>query len=56
MKAESAKCLKNHVEKGWWISARYCSLKALWSGMGEVVPASTSQPYIPHPPSPLTML
>ena len=32
----------------------YCSLKPLWSGMGEVVPAHTSP--ILHPPSPPTVL
>ena len=31
----------------------YCSLKPLWSGMGEVVPACTSQTL--HPPSPPTV-
>ena len=37
-----------------WISDSYCSLKPLWSGMGEVVPARTSPPL--HPPSPPTVL
>ena len=32
-----------------WISNSYCSLKPLWSGMGEVVPARTSPTL--HPPS-----
>ena len=32
----------------------YCSLKPLWSGMGEVVPARTSPTL--HPPSPPTVL
>ena len=27
----------------------YCSLKPLWSGMGEVVPAHTSPTLHPHP-------
>ena len=27
----------------------YCSLKPLWSGMGEVVPARTSPTLLPHP-------
>ena len=36
-----------------WISD-YCSLKPLWSGMGEVVPARTSLTL--HPPSPPTVL
>ena len=31
----------------------YCSLKPLWSGMGEVVPARTSPTL--HPPSPPTV-
>ena len=38
----------------WWISYSYCSLKPLWSGMGEVVPARTSPTL--HPPSPPTVL
>ena len=37
-----------------WISDSYCSLKLLWSGMGEVVPARTSPTL--HPPSPPTVL
>ena len=37
-----------------WISDSYCSLKPLWSCMGEVVPARTSPTL--HPPSPPTML
>ena len=37
-----------------YISDSYCSLKPLWSGMGEVVPARTSPPL--HPPSPPTVL
>ena len=37
-----------------WISDSYCSLKPLWSGMGEVVLARTS-PTLP-PPSPPTVL
>ena len=37
-----------------WISDSYCSIKPLWSGMGEVVPARTSPPL--HPPSPPTVL
>ena len=37
-----------------WISDSYCSLKPLWSGMGEAVPARTSPPL--HPPSPPTVL
>ena len=43
----SAKFLKVHSGKKWWISDSYCSLKPLWSGMGEVVPARTSP--ILHP-------
>ena len=35
-----------------WISGSCCSLKPLWSGMGEVVPVSTS--LTQHPPSPPT--
>ena len=38
----------------WWISDSYCSLKPLWSGMGEAVPARTSATL--HPPSPPTVL
>ena len=34
-------------------STSYCSLKPLWSGMGEVVPARTSPTL--HPPSPPTV-
>ena len=37
----------------FWKSASYCSLKPLWSGMGEVVPARTSLTL--HPPSPPTV-
>ena len=37
-----------------WISESYCSLKPLWLGMGEVVPARAS-PTLP-PPSPPTVL
>ena len=37
-----------------WISDSYCSIKPLWSGMGEVVPARTSPTL--HPPSPPTVL
>ena len=37
-----------------WITDSYCSLKPLWSGMGEVVPARTSPTL--HPPSPPTVL
>ena len=37
-----------------WISDSYCSLKPLWSGMGDVVLARTSPPL--HPPSPPTVL
>ena len=36
------------------ISDSYCSLKPLWSGMRDVVPARTSPPL--HPPSPPTVL
>ena len=36
------------------MSDSYCSLKPLWSGMGEVVPARTSPTL--HPPSPPTVL
>ena len=32
-----------------WLATSYCSLKPLWSGMGEVVPAHTSLTL--HPPS-----
>ena len=34
----------------FWKFTSYCSLKTLWSGMGEVVPARTL-----HPPSPPTV-
>ena len=37
-----------------WIFASYCSLKPLWSGMGEVVPARTSPTL--HPPFPPSVL
>ena len=36
-----------------WNFTSYCSLKPLWSGMGEVVPARTSPTL--HPPSPPTV-
>ena len=37
----------------FWKFTCYCSLKPLWSGMGEVVPACTSPTL--HPPSPPTV-
>ena len=37
----------------FWKLTSYCSLKPLWSGMGEVVPARTSPTL--HPPSPPTV-
>ena len=37
----------------FWKFTSYCSLKPLWSGMGEVVPACTSPTL--HPPSPPTV-
>ena len=37
----------------FWKFSSYCSLKPLWSGMGEVVPARTSSTL--HPPSPPTV-
>ena len=37
----------------FWKCTSYCSLKPLWSGMGEVVPARTSPTL--HPPSPRTV-
>ena len=37
----------------FWKFTSYCSLKPLWSGMGEVVPARTSPKL--HPPSPPTV-
>ena len=37
----------------FWQCASYCSLKPLWSGMGEVVPARTSPTL--HPPCPPTV-
>ena len=33
----------------FWKFTSYCSLKPLWSGMGEVVPARTSPTLPPHP-------
>ena len=37
----------------FWKFTSYCSLKSLWSGMGEEVPARTSPTL--HPPSPPTV-
>ena len=37
----------------FWKFISYCSLKPLWSGMGEIVPARTSPTL--HPPSPPTV-
>ena len=37
----------------FWKFTSYCSLKPLWSGMGEAVPARTSPTL--HPPSPPTV-
>ena len=37
----------------FWKFTSYCSLKPLWSGMGEVVPARASP--TPHPPLPPTV-
>ena len=37
----------------FWRFTSYCSLKPLWSGMGEVMPARTSPTL--HPPSPPTV-
>ena len=37
----------------FWKFPSYCSLKPLWSGMGEVVPACTAPTL--HPPSPPTV-
>ena len=37
----------------FWNFTSYCSLKPLWSGLGEVVPAHTSPTL--HPPSPPTV-
>ena len=34
----------------FWIFTSYCSLKRLWSGMGEVVPARTSPTLDPQSP------
>ena len=39
--------------QNFWKFTSYCSLKPLWSGMGEVVPARTSPTL--HPPSPPTV-
>ena len=33
----------------FWKFPSYCSLKPLWSGMGEVAPARTSPTLHPHP-------
>ena len=46
--------LKYSYKWGGWTSDSCCSLKPLWSGMGEVVPARTSPTL--HPPSPPTVL
>ena len=36
----------------FWKFTSYCSLKPLWSGMGEVVPARTSPTlHLPSPPT-----
>ena len=51
---KSAKFLKIHLEMEWVDLISYCSLKPLWSGMGEVVPARTLLTL--HPPSPPTVL
>ena len=49
----SAIFLKIHLEMEWVdLSDSYCSLKPLWSGMGDVVPARTSPTL--HPPCPPT--
>ena len=45
----SAECLTIKVLNFWKFTS-YCSLKPLWSDMGEVVPARTSPTL--HPPSP----
>ena len=37
----------------FWKFTSYCSLKPLWLGMGEVVPARTSPTL--HPPTPPTV-
>ena len=47
------KSLKVHFEWTGWISEHCCSLKPLWKGMGEVVPARTLPTL--HPPSPPTV-
>ena len=56
--------IPKHTDENWcrqpltltvlnfWKFSSYCSLKPLWSGMGEVVPARTSPTL--HPPSPPT--
>ena len=52
-------CSHNHIcfltlkVPNFWKFTSYCSLKPLWSGMGEVVPARTSLTL--HPPSPPTL-
>ena len=46
-------CYFNSESANFWKFTSYCSLKPLWSGMGEVVPARTSPTL--HPPSPPTV-
>ena len=43
---KGAKFMTIHLEMEWM---DLCSLKPLWSGMGEVVPARTSLTLHPHP-------
>ena len=46
--------LKVHLEMGWVDLDSNYSLKPLWSGMGEVVPARTS-PILLLPPPPTVL-
>ena len=48
-----SQCMLTLKVLNFWKFTSYCSLKPLWSGMGEVVPARTSLTL--HPPSPSTV-
>ena len=50
----SSACNSFHTHTWGGVSYSYCSLKPLWSGIGEVVPARIS--LTRHPPSPPTLL
>ena len=57
-KSRSRKDMEDHIINlkvlNFWKLTSYCSLKPLWSGMGEAVPARTSPTL--HPPFPPTVL